>query len=286
MFENLNQHYSFNNNFKHNLRTITFVSIGFMLIVLYFQPFGVNFMTSAKAGYFVLVLGLICGFIFFLNTLILPGLLPRLFESARWTILKELIWNACMLIMLIAGFSVAGFLFKISTLASLTLFRSGALALLPIVLFNLVNYNRSLKTKAIQVFDSGRHWLAEERKGSHPAKSEQISIVSENGKEAYTGEIGNIILIQSASNYIEIYYRDGAIVRKQLIRYTLSAVEKLLSSSSNITKCHRCTLVNVDQVSRMSGASPNVALEIDGLGFPVPVSRQRIALFRKLIKEK
>jgi hypothetical protein len=286
MFENLNQPYPFNNNFKHNLRTISLVSMAFMLIVLYFQPFGINFMASSRNGYFVLIMGLICVVTFFLSTLIIPGLLPRLFESSRWTIRKELIWNGAMLIVLIAGFSLSAFIFSISSFQSLTLFRSGALAMLPLVLFNLMNYNRSLKVKAAQVIDSGRHWLAEERKSAQIAKNEHIVIVSENGKEMYTGGIGNIMLIQSASNYIEVFYRDGFQVRKQLIRQTLSVVEEVLEGLPNMRKCHRCTLVNIDQVSRLIGSSPNVTLEIDGLDFRIPVSRQRVALFRKLIKEK
>ena len=83
MFENLNQPYPFHNNFKHNLRTITLVSMGFMLITLYFQPFGIDFLDSRKDGYFVLVLGLVSAATFFISTLVMPGLLPRLFESSR-----------------------------------------------------------------------------------------------------------------------------------------------------------------------------------------------------------
>jgi hypothetical protein len=286
MFENLNQPYHFNNNFRHNLRTISIVSIGFMLIVLYFQPFGINFMASAKEGYFVLIMGMLCAFTFFLSTLILPGFFPRLFDSERWTIRKELIWNTCTFVVLIAAFSIAALLFKISSFQPLTIFRSGALALLPLILFNLVNYNRSMKAKLMQVIDSSRHWLAEERKAAHDIEREQIKIESENGKDIYSGGISNIILIQSASNYVEIFYRDGVLVRKLLIRKTMSAVESLLEGLPNFRKCHRSTLINIDQVNRLSGSSPNMTLEVDGLGFRVPVSRHRVTLFRKLIKAK
>ena len=44
MFENLNQPYLFNNNFKHSVKTIGLVGMGFVLLVLYFQPFGINFL--------------------------------------------------------------------------------------------------------------------------------------------------------------------------------------------------------------------------------------------------
>ena len=286
MFENLNQPYPFNNNFKHNLRTITFVCMGFMLIMLYFQPFGINFLASAKDGYFVLAIGLVSAATFFFSTLFIPGLFPKLFESARWTVRKELIWNAGMFAVMMVGFTLTEIVFQVSGMQTLTIFRSGALAVLPLVLFNLANYNNSLKLKVVQVIDTGRHWLAEERKGAHSAVNEHIRIESENRKEVFEQDLKNIILIQSASNYIEIFYREGTVVRKQMIRQTLSTVESRLSGFQNIKKCHRCCLVNMDQVSRLSGTSPNYTLEANGLEFRIPVSRQNVAKFRKLISAK
>ncbi|MEI8048409.1 MAG: LytTR family DNA-binding domain-containing protein [Bacteroidota bacterium] len=286
MFENLNQPYPFNNNFKHNLRTIAFVCMGFMLIMLYFQPFGINFLASPKDGYFVLITGLVSAATFFFNTLFLPGLFPKLFESANWTVKKELIWNVGMFIFLILGFTITALVFQVMSMQSLTVFRSGAIALLPLILFNLLNYNNSLKTKVVQVLDSGRHWLAEERKVAHSPASETIRIESENGKDVFEGELRNIILIQSASNYIEIFYREGTMVRKLMIRQTLNSVEVLLAKFTDIKKCHRCCLVNINQVSKLTGLPPNYTLESNGLDFRIPVSRQNVAQFRKILSSK
>lgn len=286
MFENLDQPYPFNNNFKHNLRTIAFVCMGFMLITLYFQPFGINFLASPKDGYFVLIIGLVSAGTFFLNTLIFPGLFPKLFETKHWTVKKEMIWNVWMFALMILGFTLTAKIFRISGMESLTFFRSAALALLPLVLFNLSNYNNSLKTKVVQVIDSGRHWLAEERKGIHTTESDPVIIESDNGKEVFETELKNIILIQSASNYIEIFYREGAFIRKQMIRQTLSKVESSLSDFQNIKKCHRCCLVNINQISRLTGISPNFTLEANGLDFRIPIARQNIPKFRKLLSAK
>ncbi len=285
MFENLNQAYPFHNNFKHNLRTISVVSMSFMLIVLYFQPFGINFLESATNGYFVLVMGLVCAGTFFLNTLILPGMFPKLFNTSRWTIRKELIWNTGMFLLLAAGFALSSSIFRISSFASLTLIRSGALALLPIVLFNLMNYNNTLKTKMVQVIESGRHWLQEEKK-EMVTEDENLVLLSENGKERYEGGLNNIVIIQSASNYIEIFYREGATVKKLMLRQTLTYVDSLFAGHKQFMKCHRCTLVNLNQMHTLSGASPNYTLEADGVAFRIPVSRQYIGQFRKLFAGK
>jgi len=260
--------------------------MGFILITLYFQPFGINFLASPKDGYFVLLIGLVSAANFFFNTLVLPGLFPKIFESARWTVRKEMVWNAGMFAILILGFTLTALAFDISGLKTLTVFRSGALALLPLVLFNLVNYNNSLKTKVVQVIDSGRHWLAEERRTGAQSSNEIVRIESENGKEVFEKELKTIVLVQSASNYIEIFFREGNVVRKQMIRQTLNTVENNLSGFPNIKKCHRCCLVNLEQISRISGSSPNFTLEADGLGFHIPVSRQNVAKFRKLLSSR
>ena len=75
MFENLHQPYPFNNHFKHNAKTIGLVGMSFVLLVLYFQPFGINFLKSENDGYFVLGAGVMCVLSLLANNLILPGLM-------------------------------------------------------------------------------------------------------------------------------------------------------------------------------------------------------------------
>jgi hypothetical protein len=283
MFENLNQHYPFNNNFKHNLRTIVLVSMGFMLLLLYFQPFGINFMSTSKDGYFVLAIGIVSATVLFISTLIVPGMFPVLFDTARWTIRKELIWNLCMFVTLVLGFTMTALIFNHESLVSLTLFRSGALALLPLVLFNLLNYNHSLKAKVAKAIESGRHWLNDEHLVNEKTGHEKVHIESENGKDVFNKDLKDIVLIQSANNYIEIFYREGDKMRRQILRQTLHTAEKQLDKFEIIKKCHRCCLVNTDQITRLAGAASNYTLEVEGLGFNIPLSRQKVLEFKNLL---
>ncbi len=284
MFENLNQPYPFNNNFKHNLRTIVLVSMGFMLLVLYFQPFGINFMTSMTDGYFVLAMGIASAAVLFTSTLILPGMFQALFNPNGWTIKKELIWNLCMFVTLAFGFTVTAIFFDIQGLLSVTLFRSGALAVLPLLLFNLLNYNSSLKVKVAKAIDSGRQWFNEEQqKPSGEPPTETVHFQSQNGRDIFSRELKDIVLIQSASNYIEIFYREGAKIRKQLIRQTLQKAEANMEKFDVIKKCHRRCLINMKQIKRLSGTASNYVLEVDGLDFDIPLARHKVAEFRKLL---
>jgi len=278
MFENLNQPYPFNNNFKHNVKTIGLVSMGFVLIVLYFQPFGINFLRSANDGYFVLAAGVLSALTLLANTLLLPGLLPSIFDPDKWTIRKEMIWNIWLFLNLfVIIFLLVWYVRKVD-FTDLPIFRTGALALLPLVLFNIINYNHSLKDKVVSVIDSGKHWLLEEKQ--HHTKAREIEIIAENGKDVFKAPLESVILFHSSGNYIEIFLRQNQGYRKKLFRQTLANVENYLKDVPDFKKCHRCWLVNTKKVKSISGSSKGYYLIIEDCDFKIPVSRNYISDFR------
>ena len=283
MFDNLNQPYQFNNNFKHNVRTILLVSMGFILIVLYIQPLGINFLKSEHDGYFVLGAGLLTAATLFLNTLILPGMFPKLFDPGKWTIRKEIVWNIWMFSNLFALFTLMAWLAKATSYTDLPFFRTGALSLLPLVLFNLISYNLSLKMKVVNMIDTGKSWLKEEMSAFQGIPDqESVHLVAENKKQAFAEEVERVILIHSSGNYVEIYWIDRKLaVRKRLFRQSFTNVEKALESSDVMLKCHRCWMVNINKVTKMKRSSNAYHLEMDRIEFPIPVSRNWVALFKE-----
>jgi hypothetical protein len=282
MFENLDQPYPFNNNFKHNMKTIGLVCMGFILIVLYIQPFGINFLRSEHDGYFVLGAGLLNAGTLFVNTLILPGIFPRLFDPSKWTIRKEIIWNIWMFVHLFAFLTFMAWVAKRTSFTDLPLIKTGALSLLPLILFNLINYNAMLRNKVVSVIDSGKQWFKDEKEVllNHPQK--KIRIVAENGKDIFEEKIDNVLLIHSSGNYIEIFRTDSKeIVRKKLFRQSLANVERTLKDSEEFKKCHRCWMVNMNKVSGLIGNSKGYSLNINGIDLSVPVSRNYFATFKE-----
>lgn len=304
MFENLNQPYIFNNNFKHSLKTIMLVTMGYMLIVLYFQPFGINFLNSSGDGYFVLGSGIFTALTFFVNTQVLQGIFPRTFDPERWTIKKEIIQNICMFIFLSTAFGFLGYFLKVKYMEySMPYILSCALALLPIVLFNVSNYNTSLKLKMVKVFDSGKHWLAEEKKHLEGIKLKQneqsdpmeddiatgknnivkVVFTSENRKEDVAYPVDDIIVLRSSGNYVEIFFKQGKLVNKSLLRQTLSKMEESLSEHPQFIRSHRCYLVNTKYSNKISLVSGNYSLNMHGIDFEIPVSRNKHSTVKKLM---
>lgn len=283
MFENLDQPYQFNNNFKHNVRTILLVSMGFILIVLYIQPLGINFLKSEHDGYFVLGAGLLTAATLFLNTLIFPGMFPKLFDPGKWTIRKEIVWNLWMFSNLFSLFTLMAWIAKTISYSDLPFFRTGALSLLPLILFNLISYNLSMKMKLVNMIDSGKTWLKDEINAlQNQPNQESVHLIAENKKQAFAEEVERVILIHSSGNYVEIYWIDRKFaVRKRLFRQSFSNVEMAMISSDVMLKCHRCWMVNINKVTKLKRSSNGYHLEIDRIEFTVPVSRNWVSLFKE-----
>jgi len=285
MFENLNQPYPFNNNFKHNVKTIGLVAMGFMLLMFYFQPFGINFLELEGEGYFVLGTCLMIAGTLFANTLILPGIMPKVFDSSRWTILKEMVWNIWLFSNLYVSFTLTAWFFNRLQYADLPIFRIGALALLPLVLFNLISYNHALKDTMVTVLDNSRkHWFREEK--PERVVPQDFQIVAENGKDIFSAHLEDILVFHSSGNYIEIFWIDNQVKRKKLFRQTFAFVEQYMKEKSEFKKCHRCWLVNLSRIDALSGNSRGYFIEMNKLGFQVPVSRNYINAFRELMSRK
>jgi hypothetical protein len=282
MFENLNQPYPFNNNFKHNVKTIGLVAMGFVLLVLYFQPFGINFLKSEHDGYFVLGAGFMSAGTLFANTLILPGIMPKVFDSLKWTIRKEMVWNVWLFSNLFVIFSLMAWFVKQIEFTDLPVFRTGALALLPLVLFNLISYNHSLKDTVVNALDNSRkHWFREDK--PEIAVKHDLKLSAENGKDVFSARMEDILVFHSSGNYIEIFWLENQIKRKKLFRQTFAFVEQYMKDKPDFKKCHRCWMVNLKRVEALSGNSKGYFVEINKLGFKIPISRNYISNFRELL---
>jgi hypothetical protein len=285
MFENLNQPYPFNNNFKHNVKTIGLVTIGFMLLMFYFQPFGINFLLLEDESYFVLGACIMSAGTLFINTLIIPGIMPKVFDSARWTIKKEMVWNIWLFINLFLIFSLIAWIIKPIQSVDLTIFQTGSLALLPLVLFNLISYNHSLKNKMVNVLDnSRRHWFGDEK--PEISAIYDIQLKAENGKDIFSARMDDLLVFHSSGNYIEIFWMDNQTRRKKLFRQTFAFVEQYMDDKPGFKKCHRCWMINLKKIDAIKGNSKGYYIEMDKLGFKIPVSRNYISAFREIMSQK
>lgn len=71
----------------------------------------------------------------------------------------------------------------------------------------------------------------------------------------------NLLYIESADNYICIWYQKNDILKKQLLRITMKEISEQLADT-NIVRCHRSYMINLDLVKVMRREKENLFLEL------------------------
>lgn len=114
--------------------------------------------------------------------------------------------------------------------------------------------------------------------------SNLISIRDSRGVLQLSVAKENLLYIESADNYICIWYQKGEILKKKLLRITMKDISEQLADT-NIVRCHRSYMINLDLVKVMRREKENIFLE---LGVPnvkeIPISKTYgEAVLRRLV---
>lgn len=103
--------------------------------------------------------------------------------------------------------------------------------------------------------------------------SSLISFRDERGILQLSVAKDNLLYIESADNYICIWYTKNDQLKKQLLRITMKEISAQLADT-NIVRCHRSYMINLDLVKVMRREKENLFLE---LGIPnikeIPISK-------------
>ncbi len=100
-----------------------------------------------------------------------------------------------------------------------------------------------------------------------------IQIVDEKGEMRLSIRREHLVLIESADNYVCVYYLSGDKTKKTMVRNTLSRVAEHLKGS-RIVRCHRSYMINLDHAKVLHRDKEGVFVELGIEGVPdVPISR-------------
>ena len=94
----------------------------------------------------------------------------------------------------------------------------------------------------------------------------------------------NLLYIESADNYICIWYKKNEILKKQLLHITMKEASEQLAET-NIVRCHRSYMINLDLVKVMRREKGNLFLELGESGVrEIPISKTYgEAVLRRLV---
>jgi DNA-binding LytR/AlgR family response regulator len=121
-------------------------------------------------------------------------------------------------------------------------------------------------------------------KNSKNAEDKLIHFDSEYQKDKLSLKSRLLVLVRSADNYIEVFWKDEEGIKSQLIRSTLLKAQVLLEGYNYFFKCHRSYIVNINYIDRVEGNSQGYKLFFENLDFGVPVSKPSIQELKERVK--
>lgn len=100
-----------------------------------------------------------------------------------------------------------------------------------------------------------------------------ISLYDERGELQLSVAKDNLLYIESADNYINIWYMKGSQLKKLMLRNTLKRTVELLADT-HVMRCHRGFMVNMEQVKVLRREKDCFFLELGIEGVKdIPVSK-------------
>ena len=113
-----------------------------------------------------------------------------------------------------------------------------------------------------------------------------IQILDEKGEMRLSIRRENLVAIESADNYVCIYYLNGDKTKKSMVRNTLSRVAEHLQGT-RIVRCHRSYMINLDHAKILHRDKEGVFIELGIDGIPdIPISRTYADNVREWLVDK
>jgi hypothetical protein len=278
MLDILNKPYPFNDDLKHNSKIVFFISVGVVAFLLLFQPLGINAMTMQNKSYLIMGLGFITFLALSFHLLILPSLFPAMFVSERWNIKKEIFWNLWILFTISTGYFFYCKFMGLMNISFNMVIKLILAAILPITVLIITNHNRMLKAHLKLANE-----LTRKLRDNKLIQDKIIRFDSDYQKDSLAIKVSLLLLIRSANNYIEVFWKDGEEIRKQMVRCSITRAEEMLKEDKFIFKCHRSYIVNINYIEKIEGNLQGYKLYMEKLPTPVPVSKNYANKLNELI---
>jgi DNA-binding LytR/AlgR family response regulator len=210
--------------------------------------------------------------------MIIPSFFPKGFSSTSWTIKKEILWNLWILFTILAGYFLFTRFMGLMKFGFDMVITLVFVAIIPISIIIIINYNKMIRSHLKLADDMNKK--LRENKDVH---DKVVYFNSDYQKDNLVIKINSLLLIRSANNYIEVFWREGELIKSQMIRMSLLNAEKILKDYKFVLKCHRSYLININFIEKVEGNSQGYKLYFENVSFPIPVSKNSIDKLQGLI---
>lgn len=195
----------------------------------------------------------------------------RLFDESKWTVGRQILWTAWILIVISLFNSIYSAIIGIFPFSLYQLIISMLQVILvgifPVAAIVMLDYLRLFRKHAKRA-DVLKKKLATHSSSANSA----LTLIAENKNDRLQLKLGELLYLTSADNYVEVIYRLESGLENTLLRGTLKKFGQQLTHPA-IVRCHRSYVVNLSQVINISGNAQGYVLKLRGNDDIIPVSR-------------
>jgi len=99
-------------------------------------------------------------------------------------------------------------------------------------------------------------------------------------------ELDKLLFMEAMQNYVLVYYVGESGIEKEILRSTLSQLDKELPDE-HFYRSHRSFIVNLGQISKVDGNAQGLTLNLKAApDLQVPVSRNKIKELKNRLSQK
>ena len=267
---------------RYQIKLISLISLGMFLFVLFFQPFESRQQDFNNRLVFLLGIAVITFIILVIFRIIMPVSLTRRIHAESLKISNEV-----GLILLIWLFISAANIFYLYYVGRIGLTFAGAVQItlfsaFPSIVLKLADVNMMLREQ-LRHFVRRNIKLEYDLANAKEKQSDPVVFESESQTERIELMPDEVMLIRSADNYVDIFYKSEDQVKHKLLRNTLKNIQKVLKNNTEFLRCHRTCIVNTSYVLNLTNSYKGHRLKLLDFDEEIPVSRQYILGIKDVI---
>lgn len=258
---------------------IGFHGVFIAIFLIFLKPFPTVFNSESlwiKVGY-----GLVVSLILAINHFLISKILP--IDIKKWTIGKSILWTLHDIV------SVTIWVFVYNNIwTNFQNFTWGqffyigwatlVLAIIPVMISTILLENWLLRRNlrnASRLQQSVDNAATEPLPITQSQAEKLLTLYAENQNEWMKIRPSDLIYLESADNYVNIFYKEKNQIQKKLLRSTLLKIDKQIEQHY-IQRCHRSYMLNLKQIKYVNGNSRGLQLQLLDLDKVIPVSRKYV----------
>jgi len=264
----LNTPFPFVDKIKDKILLSLFFGLFIYTFLILFQPFGIANIIFYKP-LFILGYAIITFLIVFSSHLIYP--VTPSFDKDNWNVKKMFIFIIIQILM------IAIFNWFYTTTVGKDVIEQHNLIMFIFITFSVGVFPTLFFILLIERFLNYKNeQVANKLTSDIVNKSEEIqnnTIIIGNQKNKLSVNLSDLICIKAEGNYVQIYILEKNLMKKHLVRCSLSKIKQQLETYEKFKHCHRSFIVNTQYLIKITGNARNFNLHLNHINFSIPVSR-------------